>query len=155
MNSELVAKLASLYETDYQLWISQTVTQLRAHNFDLIDLESLIEELESLGRSDKRAVSIYLTRLCEHLLKVKYWETERERCLRGWLVEIRNFRQQLQVILQDSPSLRNYLQERFLPGYQNGRNLFLDASGLNASQIPEEPDFTLEQALDEDWLPTP
>jgi hypothetical protein len=154
MNSEMTAKLASLYETDYQLWLSETVAKLRTHDFNHVDLENLIEELESSGRSDQRAIISYLTRLCEHLLKVKYWENERERCLRGWLVEIRNFRQQIQLILQDSPSLRNYLQERFLAGYQNGRNLFLDASGFEATQISDEPIFTLEQALDEDWLPT-
>jgi hypothetical protein len=62
---------SSLYETDYQLWLDQTVKQLRSHDFSNIDLENLIEEIESLGKSDKRAVSSYLMRLCEHLLKMK------------------------------------------------------------------------------------
>ncbi|MBW4618733.1 MAG: DUF29 domain-containing protein [Cyanosarcina radialis HA8281-LM2] len=146
-------KLASLYETDYQLWLDRTLAQLRAQDFSNIDLENLIEEIESLGKSDKRAISSYLMRLCEHLLKLKYWKEERETCLRGWKVEIRNFRLQVKAILKDSPSLRNYLDENFVLAYQNGRNLFLDASSLKPDLIPEEPDFTLEQALDEDWLP--
>ncbi len=83
MNSELKMKLLSLYETDYQLWLDQTVAQLQSHDFGNIDLENLIEEIESLGRSDKRAISSYLMRLCEHLLKIKYWEVERKTCFRG------------------------------------------------------------------------
>lgn len=143
----------SLYETDYQLWLDKTVAQLRSGDFSNLDLENLIEEIESLGRSDKRALSSYLMRLCEHLLKVRYWEEERERCLRGWKVEIRNFRLQIQAILKDSPSLKTHLKENFVLEYQKGRNLFLDASGLENAIVPDQPHFTLEQALDEDWLP--
>jgi hypothetical protein len=153
MTSEVNLKLASLYDTDYQLWLEQTVAQLRTHNFNGLDLENLIEEIESLGKSDKRAISSYLMRLCEHFLKIKYWESERETCFRGWKVEIRNFRLQIQAILDDSPSLKNYLKENFLAEYQNGRKLFLDSSELAGTLIPEKPAFTLEQALDEDWLP--
>jgi hypothetical protein len=49
--------------------------------------------------------------------------------------------------------LKSFLQDVFAKQYKNGRNLLLDASDLSAKLIPEEPDFTLEEALDEDWLP--
>ncbi len=153
MEPQVKAKPALLYDTDYQLWLDQTVAQLKAHNFSNLDLENLIEEIESLGRSDKRAISSYLMRLCEHFLKLRYWESEREMCFRGWDLEITNFRLKIQAILEDSPSLKNYLSDHFLSAYGNARKLFLKASKLDAQEIPEEPDFTLEQALDEDWLP--
>lgn len=153
MQPEVNVKSASLYETDFQRWIDQTVEQLRAHDFSHIDLENLIEEIESLGRSEKRAISSYLMRLCEHILKLQYWELERERCFRGWRLEIANFRLDIHAMLDDSPSLRNYLDEKFVIEYTRARKLFLKASELNANLISEEPDFTLEQALDEDWLP--
>lgn len=89
-NSEVKAKSVSLYDTDYHCWLSQTVAQLREKNFGNLDLDNLIEELESLGRSEKHALSSYLMRLCEHLLQIKYWESEREMCLRGWKLEVRN-----------------------------------------------------------------
>ena len=146
-------KLASLYDTDYQLWLDKTVAQLKTHDFSSIDLENLIEEIASLGKSDKRSISSYLMRLCEHLLKIKYWESEREMSLRGWKLEVRNFRLQIQAILQDSPSLKNYLRENFVGDYRKGRKLFLDGSELDSTSIAKEPWFTLEQALDEDWLP--
>jgi len=154
MKSDVTVKSALLYDTDYQCWLNQTVAQLKAHDFSSVDLENLIEEIESLGKSDKRSISSYLMRLCEHLIKVKYWESEREACLRGWKLEIRNFRLQIQAILKDSPSLRNYLRENFVVEYQNGRKLFLDSSELDPAPIPDTPDFILEQALDEDWIPS-
>jgi len=153
MEPQIKAKSTSLYDIDYQLWLDQTVAQLKAQDFSKLDLENLIEEIESLSKRDKRAIFSYLMRLCEHLLKLKYWETERERCFRNWDIEIANFRLQIQAILQDSPSLKKYLDENFLAGYASARKLFLKASGLNANLIPKEPTFTLEQALDEDWLP--
>ena len=153
MTSEIKMKLISLYETDYQIWLEQTLAQLRTRDFGNLDLKNLIEEIESLGKSDKRAIASYLMRLCEHLLKIKYWESEREACLQGWKLEVRNFRLQIRAILKDSPSLKTHLRENFLAEYQNGRKLFLDDSELDGTLIPEEPSFTIEQALDEDWLP--
>ncbi len=153
MNPEVEVKLASLYDTDYQLWLRQTAAQLQARDFDKVDVENLIEEIESLGKSDKRALTSYLMRLCEPLLKMKYGETELEPCWRGWKLEVRNFRLQIKAILKDSPSLKNYLEEIFEEEYQNGRNLFLDGSELDSFLVPQEPVFTLKQALDEAWLP--
>jgi Domain of unknown function DUF29 len=142
-----------LYDTDYQLWLEQTIAKLQTQDFSQIDLDNLIEEIKSLGKKDKRAICSYLMRLCEHLLKVKYWQQERETCIRGWKLEIRNFRLQIQNLLKDSPSLKNYLQENLVLEYQNGRKLFLDATDFNSDMIPEEPCFNLEQVLDENWLP--
>ncbi len=153
MSAEIHVKPKSLYDQDYQLWLEDTVAQLQSQNFSALDLENLIEEIESLGRSDKRSLNSYLKRLCEHLLKLSYWETERNRCFSGWDREIGNFRQEIQEILDDSPSLRNHLRNRYTAEYVKGRDLFLRVSKLDAKQVPEEPWFTLEQALDSKWLP--
>ena len=153
MDAETQTQRKSLYDADYQCWLDRTVSQLQQQDFSNLDLDHLIEEIESLGRSDKRSISSYLMRLCEHFLKLQYWESERENCFRGWKLEVANFRLQIQAILKDSPSLKNYLSENFVPEYRNGRKLFLNASELDARLIPLNPEFTLEQALDEDWLP--
>lgn len=143
----------SLYNTDYQLWLGKTLEELRLRKFENLDLENLIEELDSLGKSEKRAILSYLMRLCEHLLKIAYWGAERETCFNGWDAEVANFRLQIQALLRDSPSLSSYLQQNFESEYQNGRKLFLKGSKLKPAQIPTQPCFTLERALDEDWLP--
>ncbi|WP_448534273.1 DUF29 domain-containing protein [Parathermosynechococcus lividus] len=153
MEPQFKAKPTSLYNADYQLWLDQTIAQLKARNFSDLDLDNLIEEIESLGRGEKHAIASYLMRLCEHLLKIKYWEAEQETYLRGWKREVINFKLQIQEALETSPSLKSFLQDSFAKQYKNGRKLFLNASDLNASLIPQEPDFSLEQALDEDWFP--
>ncbi|HIK35569.1 MAG TPA: DUF29 domain-containing protein [Thermosynechococcus sp. M98_K2018_005] len=142
-----------LYETDYYLWLNETVAQLKAGDFDNLDVENLIEEIESLGRSEKRALLSYLLRLCEHLLKLKYWETERQYCYRGWLLEISHFRLEIALILQDSPSLQPFANAAFLDSYQKARKNMLKAIGLSPDVIPKVPDFTIEEVLDEEWLP--
>jgi hypothetical protein len=153
MNSEVKLKTVSLYEQDYHLWLEQTLIQLRSHNFERVDLEHIIEELESLGKREKRAISSYLMRLCEHLLKIQYWDAERERCFRGWHREITNLRIEIAEELESSPSLKLFLEDNFVKQYQNGRKLFLKSSDLAEAQIPIDPEFTLAQALDENWLP--
>ncbi|GAB4303146.1 MAG: hypothetical protein Fur0025_44270 [Oscillatoriaceae cyanobacterium] len=132
-----------LYDKDYQLWLEQTIAhprrfaiaQLQTQDFSDIDLENLIEEIKSLGKRDKRAICSYLMRLCEHLLKVKYWQQERETCIRirnrvsclnlceetEMLLEtrflnIRNFRLQIQLILKDSSQSQKLSPGKFYSG---------------------------------------
>lgn len=145
--------MSFLYEKDYYLWLETTVAQLQCNDMEAVDLEHLIEELESLGKREKRAISSYLMRLCEHLLKIQYWDAKRERCLRGWNTELTNFRIEIAEELDSSPSLKLFLEENFVKQYRNGRKLFLTASELDEGLIPDSPEFTLEEALDENWLP--
>jgi hypothetical protein len=97
----------TLYDDDFALWIQETVSQLKAKKFNQVDWENLIEEIESLGKSQRKAVRSFLIRLLEHLLKRCY--VLMSDCYRGWEIEIRNFRQRLQIELEDSPSLKNYM----------------------------------------------
>lgn len=152
-NLEVNVKSGSLYDADYQRWLDDTIAQLKARNFQAIDVENLIEEMESLGKSDKRAIASYLMRLCEHLLKIAYWESERAAWFRGWVLEVNNFRWEIASILQDSPSLQQFLRANFAIAYQKARKNLVKVVPSFADLLPETPNFTLEQALEEDWLP--
>ena len=144
---------SDLYEKDYYLWIEKTISLLENHQFSDLDLDNLIEEISSMGKSEKRSLESYLTRLLEHLLKLAYWQSELEYNQRGWKNEIRNFRLRIQQIIEDSPSLKPYLSEIFLPCYQNARKLFLDLSGMAENLVSLAPICPIEQALNEDWFP--
>ena len=143
----------NLYEKDYYLWLEKTISLLENHQFYDLDLENLIDEISSMGKSEKRSLESYLTRLLEHLLKLVYWQSELEYNQRGWKNEIRNFRLGIQQIIEDSPSLKPYLSEIFSSCYQNARKLFLDLSGMAENLVGLAPICTIEQALNEDWFP--
>ena len=103
--------MSALYNRDFNLWIQKTVSDLKNKDMNAIDWSNLIDEIEGMGKSERRALQSYLERLIEHLLKLKYWEAERDRCERGWKIEIIEFRSRIESILNDSPSLKNYLVE--------------------------------------------
>jgi hypothetical protein len=143
----------TLYDQDYYLWIRTTINQLRAGEFSAIDLENLLEELETMGRSEKRAIKSLLIKLLEHLLKLKCWDSERERNQGHWKGEIRTFRIQIKDELKDSPSLKPYILEIFDQCYQDARKLVSDRSELPLDIFPLTPIASLEQILDENWFP--
>jgi hypothetical protein len=142
----------TLYDQDYYLWIRTTINQLRTGQFSAVDLENLLEELETMGKSEKRAIESLLTKLLVHLLKLKCWDSERERNQGHWLGEIRTFRRQITKSLQDSPSLKPYILEIFDECYQDARKEASDRSQLPIDIFPLIPIASLEQILD-DWLP--
>lgn len=143
--------IQTLYDQDYYLWLRTSINQLRAGQFASIDLENLIEELESMGRREKRTIKSLLIRLLEHLLKLKYWDMERERNEGHWKGEIRTFRRQIKDELKDSPSLKPYILEIFDGCYQQARAEASDRSQLPIEIFPIIPIGSLEQILDENW----
>jgi hypothetical protein len=100
-----------LYDQDYSLWLSQTIAHLRARHFDDLDLDNLLEELESLGRSERQQLRNRLNTLLERLLKRLYVDLPHE--FNGWERTIREQRKQLIWLLEDSPSLKSIWEETF------------------------------------------
>lgn len=143
----------TLYDQDYYLWLRTTINQLRTSQFSSVDLDNLIEELEDMGRSQKRTVKSLLIRLFEHLLKLTYWNVERERNEGHWKGEIRTFRREIKDELKDSPSLKPYILEIFDKSYQDARTEASDRSQLAIDIFPIIPIASLEQILDENWFP--
>jgi len=141
------------YESDYHLWVVETVKKLQNREWDSIDWEDLIDEVSDLSRREKQKLRSLLKRLVEHLLKLKYWTSQVKDNQTHWKREILNFRQQLQEILADSPSLKPYLKEVYPECYQKGCQLASTASGSPLASFPSEPMAPLEQVLDENWLP--
>ncbi|NCR70734.1 MAG: DUF29 domain-containing protein [Microcystis aeruginosa LG13-12] len=145
--------IPTLYNSDYQLWLENTINQLRQGDFQAVDWQNLLEELADLGKSERRALESLLTRLLEHLLKLTYWQSQRDYNQAAWKKEIRNFRIQIKKILKDSPSLKLYLREILQECYLDARNLLIDETQLDASIFPLEVLASLEEILDQNWLP--
>ena len=153
MVAELIKNQTNLYDTDYHLWVLDTVKKLENRDLDALDWENLIEEVLDLSRRDKRKMESLLMRLIEHLLKLGYWESEKERNKGHWQGEIANFRKQIKKELKASPSLKRYLEDIFDESYQDGRDIASKRSQLPLETFPKNPIASLEQILDENWLP--
>ena len=105
---ETVTPKTSLYEQDFLLWSEETAAKLRARDFENLDLENLIEEVESLGRSDRKELLNRLVVIFEHLLKRLYVPLPED--YNGWERTIRTQRNRLIVLLKGSPSLKSIWQ---------------------------------------------
>ena len=105
------ASNVALYEQDYCLWIADVLKKLQNGDFTAVDWVNLIEEIEDLGRSQKRELESRLGELLEHILKRTY--VNLPECYRGWVISIDKQRIALQGLLEDSPSLRNHLIATF------------------------------------------
>jgi hypothetical protein len=106
-----------LYDQDFVEWCDTIASQLKARNFEQLDLDNLIEEIEGLAKRDRRELKNRLTVLLAHLLKRLYVDSPDN--FRGWELTIREQRRQIQDLLEDSPSLKSYLGEVFDVAYQN------------------------------------
>ncbi|MDB9457076.1 DUF29 domain-containing protein [Dolichospermum circinale CS-1225] len=145
MSKTSVKSVQNLYEQDFSLWIEDTINKLKTRDHDNLDWENLIEEVESLGKSQRKAVRSFLVRLLEHLLKRCY--VPMSDCYRGWEIEIRNFRQRLQIELEDSPSLKTFLREIFAKSYEmaleNVKDSYPDVYFSNLCPFPNDVDAIL------------
>ena len=101
--------LKQLYELDDSQLLGETISLLRNHQFQQLDLEHLIEELEDLGKEKKNAVASLLEQVIRHLLLLQYWTKETEYNTINWQEEIYDFRTQLKREM--TTNLRNYLEE--------------------------------------------
>lgn len=142
--------MSATNKTDFNLWIQQTAQLLREHRWQEIDLENLIEEVEELGKSERRAITSQLIRLLLHLLK---WQYQPQRRSDSWLDSITDARTQIDLAIQDSPSLKSYPSEQLNDSYQKARRQAAKQTGMEISVFSEYCPYALELVLDEDWLP--
>ncbi|QQE67133.1 hypothetical protein GFS31_38450 [Leptolyngbya sp. BL0902] len=145
--------VSTLYEVDFYEWLQHTVEAIKHRNFDQVDWDNLIEEVESMGRSEKRELKSRLLVILEHLLKLIFWDSEKPQNARGWRNTVIEQRNQVDLILEDSPSLKPWLAEIFVDSYAKARQHILQKSGLPGEMFPIQPPFPLENVLNTDWLP--
>lgn len=143
--------ITSLYDRDFYLWLQTTINILKEGKFAEVDLENLLEELESMGRSDKNALKSNLKVLLMHLLKYKY---QPEKRTNSWRYIILEHRQRLRDTFKTSPSLYRFFEDIFNESYQDARELGADETGLSINLFPTESPFTVEEVLNPDFLPS-
>jgi DNA polymerase III gamma/tau subunit len=145
-----VNDLKQLYDLDDAQWLEETVSLLKKQQFQQLDLDNLIEELEDLGREKKNAVASLLEQIIRHLLLLQHWTKESEYNSVHWQEEIYNFRTQLGRKI--TTNLRNYLEKELNSIYQDALG-FVKIKTVNSVVFPPDCPYSLEQLLDRSWLP--
>ena len=123
----------TLYDQDFYAWTRQQVDLLKAGQWKQVDIENLIEEIESLGKQQRQELENRLGVLLGHLLKWRYQEESRSK---SWLYTVREQRRKIQRLLQENPSLKPYLPEAIEIGYQDGLDLVGKETPLAPEQLP-------------------
>jgi Domain of unknown function DUF29 len=145
-----MARNAIAYEEDFFAWTQEQVRLLREGEFSEIDAANIAEELDSMGKSDRRELRTRLGVLLMHLLKWAYQADQRSR---SWLVTIREQRDQIAQVLADSPSLRPVVRDSLGGIYRRARANAADETNLPETAFPAKCPFTAEQILSEEFLP--
>ena len=140
----------NLYETDFNLWLEETARLLKENKFEQLDIENLIEEIEAVGRSEKKGFRSNLEILLLHLLKWKYQQNQRSGSWERSIIEHRN---RVLDELQDSPSYKPYYEQIFNKCYQNARKYAEAETGLSIKTFPEICPFSKIEVLTIDYLP--
>lgn len=138
------------YETDFYLWTQQQAALLRQGQLTELDTAHLIDEIEDMGASNRRALGSYLELVLLHLLK---WRFQPERRGNSWIESIGKGRNAIERLLEESPSLAPQLPLKVDAEYRRARREATKETGLPLSTFPDQCPFTVEQVLDVEYWP--
>jgi hypothetical protein len=138
------------YEEDFYAWTAEQARLLRSGELSAIDAANLAEEIESMGRSDRRAIDSWLTVLLTHLLK---WQVQPRLRSNSWSGTIGEQRRRIAKLLKESPSLRPFVGEALAEAYSDAREDASNQTGLPETEFPPECPFTVEQELSREFFP--
>ncbi len=139
-----------MYELDFYTWTQQQAEFLQAKKWSCLDIPNLVEEIESLGRQERRELENRLGVLLGHLLK---WEFQPENRSRSWFATIREQRRRSLRLLEKSPSLQPYLCETLETAYEDALDLAVRETSLSYKVFPKECLYSLDQTLDFGFFP--
>lgn len=140
----------TLYDHDFYAWTREQARLLREGRLGDADLANIAEEIESMGRSDRRELASRMRLLLVHLLK---WEHQPQRRGNSWERTIINARYDLADLLKESPSLKPALQEAFETSYRRARDMAASETRLSPKRFPAECKWRLDEVMDESFWP--
>ena len=138
------------YEEDFYGWSMAMAGLLKERRMTELDFDNLIEEIESMGRSNFDQLTNRLAVLIAHLLKWKYQSN-----LKGhsWFYTIREQRGKVKRIISQNPSLKSRLDEAFAYAYKDAVYQAARETGLNEKDFPSQCPYTFDQCLDDEFYP--
>jgi hypothetical protein len=148
-SSAMITK-SPLYEQDFFAWSRQQAELLRTGKLAQADIEHIAEEIDSMGRTEKRELISRLSVLLLHLLKWRYQPDKRGP---SWEASIRVQRNRLADHLDDNPSLKPLLPQALASAYRDAALEAVAETGLPGATFPATCPWTVEQVLDAGFWP--
>jgi hypothetical protein len=145
-----IMDIAVDYEQDFYSWLVFNARLLREKRFSEADIENIAEELEGMSRTEKRALDNRLAVLLGHLLK---WQFQPDKRSTSWKGTIDEQRKRIRKLLEESPSLKNGLEDRLMRSYDIGISVAVKDTGMKESVFPETCGYSLRQVLDKNFYP--
>ncbi len=138
------------YEQDFHQWAHDQARLLRGGQYALLDIDHLIEELESMGARERRELTNRLKVLLAHLLK---WQYQPDRRSPSWQATIKEQRLSIEDLLDDNPSLRATLDQQVHKAYQRGRLLAVKETNIEESHFPLDCPYNSVELMDMEHFP--
>lgn len=138
------------YDQDLYTWSLQQAQLLRERKFDQADWEHIIEEIEDMSKSEKRALQSFLETLLMHLLKWQYQPVYQGN---SWKFTVIEQRERIIQHLQENPGLKNKLPDLIISAYSYAVKGAVRETGLSIKHFPETCPWTFETFMDEAFWP--
>jgi len=145
-----MARNAAAYDEDFYAWTQEQARLLRSGDVRSIDIENVAEEIESMGRSDRRELESRLTVLLAHLLKWQFQPAQRST---SWQRIILEQRRRIAKLLQESPSLAELRDKALVGAYSDAREDAALEAGLAIEALPQTCPYAIDQVLNRAFLP--
>jgi hypothetical protein len=133
-----------LYEKDFFAWTQAQADALRRRSANELDWENLYEEVESMGKQQRRELTRRLAILLGHILK---WENQSDQRSRSWANTIRNQQREIADLLEENPSLKAALPQVWQKALELGRDLAAYETGLVSEDIKLDASITFDSAM--------
>lgn len=143
---------ASLYETDFYSWTQKQAALLRDEEWEKLDWQQIAEEIESLGRNERREIKSRLGVLIMHLLKLEH-QRRPWFLTRSWRNTVAEQRNRLDAALAESPTLRAQINELIAEAYPYAVKDAMRETGLPRITFPATCPYSTDQLLDEGYWP--
>jgi hypothetical protein len=137
------------YDTDFHAWAQEQAGLLRAGRFSQLDIEHVAEEIEDLGKRERRALQSRLGVLLGHLLKWCYQPEYVNR--KSWRATINAQRRSLAQLLDENPSLRAALPQVIARAYADGLDLAVAETPLDYGAFPATCPWSVDEILGDHW----
>lgn len=136
---------------DFIVWIERQCTLLQNKQFDQLDLDTLVKELDAMGGNERRELKSRLETLMMNLLKCQFQPEPKSR---AWLGAVREQRSEIHRILEQSPSLDDAVAEYAEHVYKAAFERAGAETGIPRAAFPQANPYTKGQLLDTDFVPT-